>query len=140
MTDGGGPLLSESYNYPFGSLRHQHDPGGDPFDPYYQFTGKERDGESGLQYFEARYYASHLGRFITVDPLYANPDALSVDRALRFQENPHQSNNYCYVLNAPLKYVDPSGLQEVGTADAGPDNDYDNPLQEYARTRECNPV
>lgn len=33
-----------------------------------KFTGKERDGESGLDYFLSRYYASSLGRFNSVDP------------------------------------------------------------------------
>src|SRR5688572_13273805 len=33
-----------------------------------KFTGKERDVESGLDYFGARYYGSKLGRFTTVDP------------------------------------------------------------------------
>ena len=32
------------------------------------FTGKERDTETGLDYFGARYYGSKIGRFTTVDP------------------------------------------------------------------------
>src|SRR5689334_2398001 len=35
-----------------------------------RFTGKERDAETGLDYFGARYYAANLGRFTTVDPAY----------------------------------------------------------------------
>jgi RHS repeat-associated protein len=31
------------------------------------FTGKDRDAESGLDYFYARYYTSDLGRFMTPD-------------------------------------------------------------------------
>ncbi len=34
----------------------------------YKFTGKERDAESGLDYFGARYYASSMGRFMSPDP------------------------------------------------------------------------
>ena len=34
----------------------------------YKFTGKERDSESGLDYFGARHYGSSLGRFMTPDP------------------------------------------------------------------------
>ena len=34
------------------------------------FTGKERDAETGLDYFGARYYGSKIGRFTTVDPVY----------------------------------------------------------------------
>jgi len=33
------------------------------------FTGKERDSESGLDNFVARYNASTMGRFMTPDPL-----------------------------------------------------------------------
>ncbi len=33
-----------------------------------QFTGKERDGETGLDYFGARYYAAAQGRFTSPDP------------------------------------------------------------------------
>ncbi|MGH9958487.1 MAG: hypothetical protein ACREBC_15365, partial [Pyrinomonadaceae bacterium] len=32
------------------------------------FTSKERDGESGLDYFLARYYSSAQGRFLSIDP------------------------------------------------------------------------
>jgi RHS repeat-associated protein len=35
----------------------------------YKFTGKERDAESGLDNFGARYYGSSMGRFMTTDPL-----------------------------------------------------------------------
>ena len=35
-----------------------------------KFTGKERDAETGLDYFGARYYGSKIGRFTTVDPAY----------------------------------------------------------------------
>ena len=34
---------------------------------HYKFTGKERDAESGLDYFGARYYASNMGRFMSPD-------------------------------------------------------------------------
>ena len=43
----------------------------------YKFTGKERDTESGLDYFEARQYGSSMGRFMSPDPsglYYANTD------------------------------------------------------------------
>lgn len=65
-----------------------------------KFTGKERDAETGLDYFGARYYGSKIGRFTTVDPLYT------------WQENlvdPQRWNRYAYARNNPLKYVDPDG-------------------------------
>ena len=34
----------------------------------HKFTGKERDTESGMDYFLARYYSGPMGRFLSVDP------------------------------------------------------------------------
>jgi RHS repeat-associated protein len=64
------------------------------------FTGKERDGETGMDYFGARYYRANVGRFTTVDPELNVKDAL-VD--------PQRWNRYAYARNNPLKYVDPDG-------------------------------
>jgi RHS repeat-associated protein len=64
------------------------------------FTGKERDFETGQDYFGARYYGTGLGRFTTVDPELNIKDAL-VD--------PQRWNRYAYVANNPLKYTDPDG-------------------------------
>ena len=62
-----------------------------------KFTGKERDAESGLDYFGARYLSSAQGRFTSADPgpfVWIDPQTL---------------NRYVYTRNHPLKYVDPSG-------------------------------
>jgi RHS repeat-associated protein len=68
----------------------------------HHFTGKERDAESGLDNFGARYNASSMGRFMTPDP--GNLSAI-------FHMNDPQSwNGYAYARNNPLKYTDPSGL------------------------------
>jgi RHS repeat-associated protein len=65
-----------------------------------RFTGKERDKETGLDYFGARYYKATVGRFTTVDP----------DRSLRpALIDPQRWNRYGASRNNPLKYVDPSG-------------------------------
>ena len=65
-----------------------------------KFTGKERDAETGLDYFGARYYGSQIGRFTTVDPLYTWNDNLL---------DPQRWNRYSYVRNNPFRYVDPDG-------------------------------
>jgi RHS repeat-associated protein len=65
----------------------------------HKFTGKERDPESGLDYFGARYYASAHGRFASPDPL-----AKSASSPL-----PQTWNRYTYTVNNPLKYVDRDG-------------------------------
>ena len=69
-------------------------------------TGKERDSESGLDNFGARYNASPMGRFMSPDPLMASAKVW----------DPQTWNRYAYVLNNPLKYTDPTGMGEV-TAD-----------------------
>ncbi len=64
----------------------------------YRFTGKERDSESGLDNFGARYHASTMGRF------------MSPDRVGGHQEDPQTLNKYAYVRNNPLNLTDPTGL------------------------------
>jgi RHS repeat-associated protein len=64
-----------------------------------KFTAKERDAESGLDYFGARYYGSALGRFTSADPKLI-PDAF---------DNPQSWNKYAYTGNNPLRYTDPDG-------------------------------
>ena len=65
-----------------------------------RFTGKERDAETGLDYFGARYYRSAMGRFTTVDPLVAPHVNLT---------DPQGWNRYSYARNNPLRYLDPDG-------------------------------
>jgi len=70
-----------------------------------QFTGKERDAESGLDNFGARYYGSSMGRFMS-------PDHPLIDQ---HPENPQSWNLYSYGLNNPLVMVDPTGEYVCGT-------------------------
>lgn len=65
-----------------------------------KFTAKERDTETGLDYFLARYYSSIQGRFTSVDP--EGPDL----------SNPQTQNKYRYALNNPLRYLDANGRYE----------------------------
>jgi RHS repeat-associated protein len=64
------------------------------------FTGKERDAESGLDYFEARYMSSAQGRFTSTDPIISGPHKLN---------DPQNWNMYSYARNNPLRFTDPSG-------------------------------
>jgi RHS repeat-associated protein len=66
-----------------------------------QFTGKERDTETGLNYFINRYYSPVQGRFSSVDP--SNAEAASD------LTNPQGWNGYSYVKNNPCTYTDPDG-------------------------------
>ena len=67
-------------------------------------TQKERDNETGLDYFGARYYASTQGRFTGADPI-----SLGIDRLF----DPQRFNRYAYVRNNPLAFTDPDGRDIV---------------------------
>jgi RHS repeat-associated protein len=89
-----GTTLEEDLDYyPYGGVA-----GGTASD-HYLFTGKERDSESGLDYFEARHYGSALGRFIQPDEPFADQDTL----------DPQSWNLYSYVRNNPMNSTDPHG-------------------------------
>jgi RHS repeat-associated protein len=79
-------------------------------------TRKERDIETGLDYFLARYYSSTQGRFTGVDPYDINlerqykPEPKEAESLFReYIGNPQQWNHYTYALNNPLAYLDPTG-------------------------------
>jgi RHS repeat-associated protein len=63
-----------------------------------KFTSQERDNETGLDYFLARYYSSTQGRFTSSDPLGGQI------------LNPQTLNKYVYVRNNPLRLTDPTGM------------------------------
>jgi RHS repeat-associated protein len=65
-----------------------------------KFTGKERDNETGLDYFGARYFSGAQGRFTSPDPTLMSSQRIS---------DPQQWNLYSYTRNNPLKYIDPDG-------------------------------
>lgn len=100
MTDASGnPVAgSEATFLPFGQEYSPTTAGN-----HYKFTGKERDSESGNDYFGARYYGSTMGRFLT-------PDAPFADQHLT---DPQSWNLYTYVTNQPLGHTDPSGRGKV---------------------------
>ena len=91
-----GAILDQSDFYPFGGERILSASSGNT----YKFTSKERDTESNLDNFGARYDSSILGRFMSPDPLHLMKEKL-VD--------PQQWNMYSYVRNNPLKMVDANG-------------------------------
>jgi len=64
-----------------------------------KFTGYERDNEIGLDFAQARYYSSRLGRFYSVDP----------ESAGAMEDYPQSWNAYAYVGNNPLNMTDPDG-------------------------------
>lgn len=86
----------------------------------HKFTGKERDTETFLDYFGARYLGSNQGRFMSTDPYNpiiirqgmkagGLPEVAADDFFTAFLEVPQNWNKYSYGLNNPLRFVDPSG-------------------------------
>lgn len=93
VTNEAGQTLWDSEYTPFGQLTIETS----LFAHAMKFTGKDLDLDTGLYYFNARWYDASLGRFISEDPI---KDGL---------------NWYAYVNNNPLVYVDPTGLFIIGT-------------------------
>ena len=72
-----------------------------------KFTGKERDTETGLDYFGARYYDPAIGRWISVDPALSK---MTPNELVEFQDGQLLSNSsYNYTYNNPIIYTDPDG-------------------------------
>jgi RHS repeat-associated protein len=76
------------------------------------FTGKERDAESGLDNFGARYFGSNMGRFMS-------PDDFTKDTHVA---DPQSWNLYAYARNNPLRYTDPTGQNATQTTSCSTTN------------------
>jgi len=79
---------------PFGGYRAGSGP--NPITSH-AYTSQRENMEIGLYYYNARYYAPTLARFILADTLIPDP------------QNPQSFNRYNYVFNRPTYYSDPSG-------------------------------
>ncbi len=96
ITDATGNVKSESDYYPWGGELQLVNSDSN----HYKFTGKERDSETGLDYFGARYYGNSLGRFLTPDPM----------GSLQPNKKPQTLNLYMYSLNNPVRFADDEGF------------------------------
>jgi RHS repeat-associated protein len=73
----------------------------------HQYTAKELEAATGLYYYGARYHNPSIGRFMSPDPAGADPT------------DPQSWNRYAYVLNNPIKYIDPDGSMECSVIPEG---------------------
>ncbi|MEO6805332.1 MAG: RHS repeat-associated core domain-containing protein, partial [Edaphobacter sp.] len=102
QVSGTGNVELSCTSLPYGDGLSCSGPGQDATE--HHFTGKERDTESGNDYFDARYYASSMGRFMS-------PDWSTTPVPIPFADitNPQSLNLYAYVLNNPLTKLDSNG-------------------------------
>jgi RHS repeat-associated protein len=102
-----------------------------------KFGSKERDIETGLDFFEARYLASMQGRFTSPDPF--NPvvdiDDEDEDEFDEYLSQPQNWNRYVYVWNNPLRYVDPDGERVYVVAYTTGNSEGDDEFRRAAETR-----
>jgi len=89
-----------------------------------RYTGKERDVESGNDYFETRYYSSATGRFTSSDSyniifemLKGKNDSEQFEILTQYLSNPQSLNKYSYAVNRPLILTDPDGRREQNDND-----------------------
>ncbi len=103
-TDGGGNVTSRKDFMAFGeeAITPERNVGvGYGIPPVRQdYTGYEKEAESGLEFAQARFQNPVHGRFTSVDPLTASATI----------KNPQTFNRYTYALNSPYKFTDPLGL------------------------------
>jgi RHS repeat-associated protein len=101
VTNDSGTMVYAEAHDPYGGIQKTWV---NTFDPKRKFSDKERDAESGLDYFGARYYNNPSYRWISVDPVIS-PSAIS---------NPQDLNLYSYSRNNPTTFFDPDGRCVIG--------------------------
>ena len=93
ITDASGNKVGEQGHFPYGETWYPASP-----PTKWEFSSYERDSESGNDSAMARYHVNRLGRFSSPDPLSGST------------RNPQSLNKYTYVLDNPVNYVDPLGM------------------------------
>lgn len=106
VIDEDGDISSARDYYAYGDILREYVVGNEE---KYKFTEKERDSETGLDYFGARYFDSEVGRWTSVDPLADKYPGWSP---------------YNYTANNPLNYIDPNGMDWYSTTDSNGTTSY----------------
>jgi len=93
ITDQTGTSVEVTENTPYGSISRNDG----PVNVAHRFTGQRLDDETGLYFYNARYYDPEVGRF-------TSPDSF-----IQTASDPQTLNRYSYVRDNPLTFTDPSG-------------------------------
>ena len=97
--DNTGNIISYEEYHPFGTTSYRSGrTETETSQKRYKYVGKERDEETGLYYYGARYYAAWLCRFVSTDPL---------------KEKYLEWSPYVYCADNPIKFIDPDGRDLV---------------------------
>ncbi len=120
ITDQNGNKVEELLYYPFGEILSDSSPS----KVRYKYAGHEFDSESQLIYMGARYYDPKLARFVSADPVVPVRVELSNYRDFKLTQfrqltNPQALNRYSYVVNNPIVFRDPLGLNWVTNVSTG---------------------
>jgi RHS repeat-associated protein len=102
VTNQVGTVVYTAYYEPFGRTRINIIKS---YAPRLEFSGKDRDDVTGLDYFGARWYSSKYYRFISPDPVVGRDEALT---------DPQLWNAYTYCRNNPINFFDPDGRFVIG--------------------------
>ena len=98
VTDQNGVRVFAATYDPYGGIQKIWE---NSYMPAMKFSGKERDSESNLDYFGARYYGNYYYRWLSPDPVINRDAALT---------NPQLWNLYAFCHNNPVTYWDPDGM------------------------------
>lgn len=102
--DQNGEIISYEEYHPYGTTSYQaKNTAINAVAKRYRYTGKERDEESGLYYYGARYYASWVGQFVSIDPLAEK-----------------------YVHQSPYVYADNNSINKIDFNGEGTDENDEN--------------
>src|SRR3989344_3699334 len=103
-TNSSGTMIQLLDYQPYGALRIDWKSG--TYDEQRKFSNHEFDRDPTLTYGNARYYNQGIGRWISQDMVASHQP----EKVLQY---PQQLNTYSYTSNNPLKYIDPTGHEQL---------------------------
>ncbi len=107
VTDETGAVVETLDYLPFGGVRVDKKTGS--FSEQRKYIGQEYDADTKLNYLNARYYDGSVGRFLSQDPVFLNPQGQGKEIYTTFLTDPQSQNSYSYAKNNPITFSDPEG-------------------------------